>query len=399
MESGKIEDTLLLNGPSQAFHFSPSVGRLNNDKAWYTRGNGQCLEIDLLELRHVLGIDTEGYQGILNHYVGTCEIKNSYDGITWVGYQDENNKKKDCSEALGVESGKISDTLGNGSSQVFDFSPSKGRLNSDKAWYTRGSGQCFEIDLQEVRHVLAIATQGYQGILDSYVGTFEIKNSYDGIIWLDYQDENKEKKQSFGGSNADTGTYDYFRWAFETRFLIYPKEYNRPWCKCLRVEVNGCSDCAVCSCFSEWPFFLKPITLTNGGHVETGSDNGCQGCHHVPGNAIYYNCLLENKWARTTSVTVTESVTITGKKDTRTNGDYSGFSGVIAVEYAVVFGVVLIVLVVFWKQKELKNSQQETKPAVRNPVVHNQIQMERPIEHVSTSNEEDMQTINKPRTY
>lgn len=110
-----------------------------------------------------------------------------------------------------MESGKISDTLGNGSSQVFDFSPSKGRLNSDKAWYTRGSGQCFEIDLQEVRHVLAIATQGYQGILDSYVGTFEIKNSYDGIIWLDYQDENKEKKQSFGGSNADTGTYDYFR--------------------------------------------------------------------------------------------------------------------------------------------------------------------------------------------
>lgn len=102
---------------------------------------------------------------------------------------------------------------------------------------------------------------------------------------------------------------------------------------------------------------------------------------------------------QTTSVTVTESVTITGKKDTRTNGDYSGFSGVIAVEYAVVFGVVLIVLVVFWKQKELKNSQQETKPAVRNPVVHNQIQMERPIEHVSTSNEEDMQTINKPRTY
>lgn len=316
-----------------------------------------------------------------------------------------------------MESGKISDTLGNGSSQVFDFSPSKGRLNSDKAWYTRGSEQCFEIDLQEVRHVLAIATQGYQGILDSYVGTFEIKNSYDGIIWLDYQDENKEKKQSFGGSNADTGTYDYFRWAFETRFLIYPNEYNRPWCKCLRVEVNGCSDCAVCSCFSEWPFFLKPMTLTNGGHVETGSDNGCQGCHHVPGNAIYYNCLLENKWARvylqifkeersegklvfkTTSVTVTESVTIIGKKDARSNGDYSGFSGVIAVECAVVFGVVLIVLVVFWKQKELKNSQQETKPAVRNPVVHNQIQMERPIEHVSTSNEEDMQTINKPRTY
>ena len=94
MESGKIEDTLLLNGPSQAFHFSPSMGRLNSDKAWYTRGNWQCLKIDLLELRHVLAIDTEGYQGILNHYAGTCEIKNSYDGITWLCYQDENNKKK-----------------------------------------------------------------------------------------------------------------------------------------------------------------------------------------------------------------------------------------------------------------------------------------------------------------
>ena len=56
---------------------------------------------------------------------------------------------------------------------------------------------------------------------------------------------------------------------------------------------------------------------------------------------------------QTISVTVTESVTITGKKDARTNGDYSGFSGVIAVGCAVVFEVVLIVLVVFWKRKEL----------------------------------------------
>ena len=50
--------------------------------------------------------------------------------------------------------------------------------------------------------------------------------------------------QTFTGNNdTDSVKYNYFKGSFETRFLrIYPKEYNRPWFRCLRVEVYGCND-------------------------------------------------------------------------------------------------------------------------------------------------------------
>lgn len=102
---------------------------------------------------------------------------------------------------------------------------------------------------------------------------------------------------------------------------------------------------------------------------------------------------------QTTLVTVKESSTSTGKRDAKTKGDYSGFSGVmiaVAVACAVVFGIFLIVLVVFCNRKKLKSSQQETKPAVitRNPVVeiYDQIPIERPIDRSSTSSEQDSQS-------
>ena len=55
-------------------------------------------------------------------------------------------------------------------------------------------GQYFEIDLVEVRHVSAIATQGFKGNFHNYVKTFEIEYSYDDVTWFDYTDENGEKK-------------------------------------------------------------------------------------------------------------------------------------------------------------------------------------------------------------
>ena len=93
-----------------------------------------------------------------------------------------------------MESGKISDSQLTSSDVLQGFSPSEGRLNNDKAWCTAENTQFFEIDLLKVRHVSALATQGYQGQFNNYVKTFEIKYSYDGATWFDYQDENEKKK-------------------------------------------------------------------------------------------------------------------------------------------------------------------------------------------------------------
>ena len=98
----------------------------------------------------------------------------------------------DCSEALGMESRKIKNSQLKSSRSFPGFSPSEGRLNNVKAWCARFStAEVFlEIDLLEVRHVSALATQGFKRRFFNYVKTFNIRYSYDGKTWFDYQDDN-----------------------------------------------------------------------------------------------------------------------------------------------------------------------------------------------------------------
>ena len=101
----------------------------------------------------------------------------------------------DCSQALGLESGKISDSQLKASHHFLSFNPSKGRLNNERAWCTNRIDEYFEIDLLKVRHVSALATQGYKGLFHNYVKTYEIQYSYDGVKWFAYRkDKNGEKK-------------------------------------------------------------------------------------------------------------------------------------------------------------------------------------------------------------
>ena len=94
-----------------------------------------------------------------------------------------------------MESGKIKDSQLKSSRSFQGFSPSDGRLNNDKAWCARFSTEVFlEIDLLEVRRVSALATQGFKGRFFNFVKTFEIKYSYNGKTWFDYQDDNGRTK-------------------------------------------------------------------------------------------------------------------------------------------------------------------------------------------------------------
>lgn len=85
--------------------------------------------------------------------------------------------------------------------------------------------------------------------------------------------------------------------------------------------------------------------------------------------------------------------------------DYNSFQSsvaiVIAVGCGVVFGIFLILFVVFCKRRQLKNSEQQTKPAVlfRHSVVEicDEIPVERPIGRESTPTEQDSQlTYRRP---
>ena len=101
----------------------------------------------------------------------------------------------DCSQALGLESGKVRDSQLSASSHFPNsFSPLEGRLNNKKAWCTYLSDQYLQIDLLEVRHVSALATQGYKESLSNYVKTYEIRYSYDGVKWFDYEDDSGKRK-------------------------------------------------------------------------------------------------------------------------------------------------------------------------------------------------------------
>ena len=100
----------------------------------------------------------------------------------------------DCSEALGLESEKVSDSQLSASSYYPNYSPLEGRLNNEKAWCTSFKNRFLQIDLLEVRHVSALATQGYKGNFSNYVKTYEIKYSYDGVKWFDYKDDSGKKK-------------------------------------------------------------------------------------------------------------------------------------------------------------------------------------------------------------
>ena len=94
-----------------------------------------------------------------------------------------------------MESRKIKNSQLKSSRSFPGFSPSEGRLNNVKAWCARYSTEVFlEIDLLEVRHVSALATQGFKGQYFNYVKTFQIRYSYDGKTWFDYQDDNGRTK-------------------------------------------------------------------------------------------------------------------------------------------------------------------------------------------------------------
>ena len=91
-----------------------------------------------------------------------------------------------------MEDGRIKDSqLEASSSHSSDWGPNRGRLNDHHAWCsdtnTRGTDY-FQIDLQRIRHVSALGTQGTKNIIKQYYVTkYIVKYSFDGSMWYTYK--------------------------------------------------------------------------------------------------------------------------------------------------------------------------------------------------------------------
>ena len=97
LESGRISN-FQLSSYTYAKNWDAYKARLNNKKAWCSSTNNDQLEylqIDLLKVRHVSAIATQGAKvGVSiisrSYYVETFMVKYSYDGTNWFYYETSN---------------------------------------------------------------------------------------------------------------------------------------------------------------------------------------------------------------------------------------------------------------------------------------------------------------------
>lgn len=94
MESRTIKSYQLTSN-TNAKGWDADKGRLRNSEAWCSESNGpnEYFQIDLLRVRHVSAIATQGVEHSfwkIDYYVETYMIKYSYDGTTWFYYEAKN---------------------------------------------------------------------------------------------------------------------------------------------------------------------------------------------------------------------------------------------------------------------------------------------------------------------
>lgn len=103
-----------------------------------------------------------------------------------------------CQKPLGAENGDLTNLLFTASSQQAGNEPWKGRLNGTKAWCTgkNDAKQYLQIDLERVRTVSCVATQGHP-VNSHWVKQYGLSYSTDGIFWRKALGEDKSKVGAF----------------------------------------------------------------------------------------------------------------------------------------------------------------------------------------------------------
>lgn len=108
--------------------------------------------------------------------------------------------QQDCSQPLGMESGKIKNEQITASTFLKHHEPYEGRLNlkGGRGWYAKYNRKTeyLQIDFKRVINITAVATQGksnVKGMLDVYVKEYKLSLSDNGKNWKDYTENNRTK--------------------------------------------------------------------------------------------------------------------------------------------------------------------------------------------------------------
>lgn len=98
--------------------------------------------------------------------------------------------------AVGVEDpNKVPDAKITASSNYLSYYPHNGRLNGNTGWCQKTSSitgtDYLQVDMGIKRSICAVATQGKKN--GSYVTSYKLKLSTDGIHWTIYKEQNTDK--------------------------------------------------------------------------------------------------------------------------------------------------------------------------------------------------------------
>uniref|UniRef100_A0A803YP35 ferroxidase n=1 Tax=Meleagris gallopavo TaxID=9103 RepID=A0A803YP35_MELGA len=279
----------LLAGP-----WAPKLARLHNSgsiNAWSTGEGNPWIQVDLLHLKIIHGIKTQGArQKLSSLYVSQFVVFYSLDGQRWKKYKgnttstqmmffanvDATTVKENrfnppiiaryirispthysirttlrmeligcdlnsCSMALGMESKGIPDqriSASSYSSNIFSsWSPSQARLNlqgRSNAWRPEVAHEWLQVDFEATKKVTAIITQGAKSVFTHmFVKEFAVSSSQDGVHWSPVLHDGKEK-------------VDYTSTVLNSLepplFARYVRIHPRHWHNhiALRIEFLGC---------------------------------------------------------------------------------------------------------------------------------------------------------------
>lgn len=156
----------------------------------------------------------------------------------------------DCNIALGLESGRIKDSMITALHSHKDFPASAARLNGKSAWCSMNPDSLLEplylqIDLKKMTAISAIASQGFYPAAEllslrmGRVSKYELMYSTNGFAWKLYQD--RINKTVIRGNSRRNGTaLNILTPEITARFIrVYPLSYFS--FVCMRLELYGCT--------------------------------------------------------------------------------------------------------------------------------------------------------------
>eukprot|EP00058_Branchiostoma_floridae_P014629 XP_002600117.1 hypothetical protein BRAFLDRAFT_66626 [Branchiostoma floridae] len=302
MRSGAIPDDSITASSYRA-GLEPFRGRANGPGAWTPLFDaiGQWLQVDLGEMKRVMGTIIQGRFGIAQ-WATSYKLHYSTNWITWTTYVGSNGLEMvfpgnwlpvtnlldnpvdaryvrfvaqtwtwhiamrveivgcnctavppTCPRLLGMESGAIPDgSITASSTYGPDYQPYGGRLNGN-AWIPKYSlsGQWLQVDLGEMKGVMGTIIQGRlfgqhsRGRWGDWVTSYRLQYSADRITWTTYADNDGSEMVFPGNTNSFTTVTNLLNYSVDARYVRFVVQSWDDRFIGMRVEVVGCNTTAV----------------------------------------------------------------------------------------------------------------------------------------------------------